>query len=485
MYELAEFEPCIGLEIHCQLLSDTKLFCSCPNKFGSVANENCCPVCLGYPGTLPSPNLSAVKLALQFGASVEGKLDSELIFARKHYFYPDLPKGYQITQHDRPFCLGGRVQIENDRWLNLHHVHMEEDAGKLIHEGAWSYIDLNRAGLPLIEIVTMPELHSASDAASVIKNLRKLVRFLKISDGNMEEGSIRCDVNVSLRRKGADTLGTKCEIKNLNSTKSVERAIEYEIERQSEILESGSIVRQCTLSFDDALGVTQVMRMKEDAQDYRYLQEPDLPNFKLSNLLLELKNTNRSDLPWNLKSRFVDEYEISDSDAEVLTSEPEVAQYFVDVIESSFEENRKLIARMASNWIQSELMREVKESSWADLAKQLPPQNLFSLLSEICNGRISGSIAKTVLKQAIKSGDSPAKIISTQGLLQVQDESEVVRLIDHVLQTSPAELEGYLQGKEKLFQFFIGSVMKAGKGKLNPKLVNDLLRKRLTEIMAK
>ncbi len=420
-----------------------------------------------------------------FGEAVQGRLDDELIFSRKHYFYPDLPKGYQITQHDRPFCIGGRIQIQDDRWLNLHHVHMEEDAGKLIHEGAWSYVDLNRAGVPLIEIVSMPELHSPSDAANVVKSVRKLVRFLEISDGNMEEGSIRCDVNVSLRTRGSRDLGTKCEIKNLNSIKSVERAIEYEIKRQTEILESGAIVRQCTLSFDDSLGTTQVMRMKEDAQDYRYLQDPDLPTFDLKSLLREVSETKEIHLPWVLKSRFIDHYGISHPDADVLVSEPEIARYFVEVIDSAPDSNRQNIAKLASNWIQSELMREVKETSWKELAANLPPKELFWLISEIHHGRISGSIAKTVLKQAIKSGLSPSKIVASQGLEQVQDEAVVIRIIDQVLQTSTSEVEEYRQGKEKLFQFFIGSVMKAGKGKLNPKLVNDLLKKRLAEISTK
>jgi aspartyl-tRNA(Asn)/glutamyl-tRNA(Gln) amidotransferase subunit B len=481
-YVLDRYMPSIGLEIHCQLNTQTKLFCSCPNGFGSGANTTTCPICLGYPGTLPVVNQKAIELAVKFGVAVKGKINQSFSFARKHYFYPDLPKGYQITQHREPFCLGGFLPIDEERDVRLHHVHIEEDAGKLIHEGHWSYVDLNRAGVPLIEIVTEPELHTAADAAAVLRNLRQLVRFTSISDGNMEEGSIRCDVNISLMPRGKSGLGTKCEIKNVNSIKNVERAVLFEIMRQGDMLERKEPFVQSTLSFDAVTGKTSVMRTKEDSQDYRYMDDPDLPVIEISFAKLTEVKRDIPELPHEKRRRFSEEYGLSLSDSSTLVSEPEVCQYFERTMTYAEKISLPVFGKQCANWILTEVLREANDQGWKAAVSRVSEANLAELIHGVQAGKLSNTMAKSVLRQMFQTGKSARVIIDEQGLAQIDDSGALQSVVDQVLSQFPAELAQYLAGKEKIYQFFVGEVMKAGKGRFNPKLVNETIQKKLAAL---
>lgn len=465
---LTRYEPVIGLEVHCQLMTETKLFCSCSTKFGALPNHHTCPVCLGMPGVLPVLNHRAVDYALRLALAVEARVNRTSVFARKQYFYPDLPKGYQITQYDLPYCEGGGIRLSSGKFVELVRIHMEEDAGKNVHGEDASYVDYNRAGIPLLEIVTRPVLETPAEAADYLKRLRSLVRHLGISDGNMEEGSFRCDANVSIRRRGQEALGTRCEIKNLNSFTNIERAIRFEILRQADVLDSGGRIAQQTLLFDAASGKTSPMRSKEESHDYRYFPEPDLPPVVVAEERIEAIRACLPELPEAMAARFCTHYALPEYDANVLTADRELANFFETTTRLV---DSKVAPKIVANWIISEYLREE--------GNKVSAEDLASLLVLIGDGTISGKIAKAVFEEMVKSGAKPREIVQAKGLVQVSDEGAIVAVISRVLDLNPGQVEQFLSGKEKVFGFFVGQIMRESGGKLNPGLVNDLLKREL------
>ena len=473
---LKRFEAVIGLEVHCQLRTESKLFCSCSTEFGANPNKNTCPVCLGLPGTLPVINGKAVDYALKMAVAVQGDVQEKSVFARKQYFYPDLPKGYQISQFDIPYCMGGSVPLGDGKSIALTRIHMEEDAGKSVHGDAASFVDLNRAGIPLIEIVSEPDIRTPQEAVEYLKSLRSIVRYLEISDGNMEEGSFRCDANVSIRPRGETALGTRTEIKNLNSFRNIEKAITYEIFRQVDVFESGGKVVQETLLFDPASGKTSAIRSKEDSHDYRYFPDPDLGPLFISRDRLQETVDTLPELPGPKAARFKDQYGLSSYDAQGLTSEKSISSYFEEVLRLNSDLNPKLL----TNWILSELLAVVD----ADKGLEDPiisPKQLSSLLSLIEKDTISGKIAKSVFEIMLKDGGDPKDIVKERGLIQVSNTDEIKSVATKLLDDNPKQLEDYLSGKEKVFGFFVGQLMKAFQGKCNPKIANQILKELIDE----
>lgn len=477
---LSRYEPVIGLEVHCQLRTETKLFCSCSTKFGGLPNYHTCPVCLGLPGVLPVINTKAIDFAVRLALAIKASIHKQSQFSRKQYFYPDLPKGYQITQFDRPYCTAGQVNLASGKVIRVTRIHMEEDAGKNVHGDAASYVDLNRAGIPLVEIVSEPDIRSADEAVEYLKKLRSLARYLEISDGNLEEGSFRCDVNLSLRRRGEEKFGTRCEIKNLNSFKNIERAIRYEILRQADLIDSGTAVRQCTLNFDPASGRTNVIRIKEDSQDYRYFPEPDLPLLQLSEDRIARIAKSLPELPEAMAQRFQTEYGLSSYDSNILTSDRDLATFY----EKTVIRVTKIVApKIVANWVCSEFLREVNAYEWNLSSPPITSEMLGELLELLGKQTISGKIAKTVFQEMVDSRGtkSAAEIIKAKGLVQIVDLSAIESVVDDILNKSPAQISEYHAGKEKVFSYFVGEVMKASKGKMNPAIVNDVIRKKLLE----
>ncbi len=481
-YQEGGFETVIGLEVHCQLATASKLFCGCSAAFGAGANEHTCPVCLAMPGVLPVLNRCAVDYAIRAALATDSTINTNSRWARKNYFYPDLPKAYQITQYEQPYCEHGRVTFDLDgteHTVRLTRIHMEEDAGKSVHDAhaSWSLVDLNRAGVPLLEIVSEPELRSGAEASAYMRKMRSLVRYLGISDGNMNEGSMRCDANVSLRKRGATTLGTRAEIKNLNSFRSIERAIAYEIERQAEILLGGGAIVQETRLWDADRGVTRSMRSKEEAHDYRYFPEPDLLPLVIDDAWIERARSELPELPDARRGRFVTSYGLSGYDSGVLTASKELADWFEAAVAA--HDNPKALA----NWITSEVLRIANESGAEGETdfSQLPfaPEHLAALVRLIDDGTISGKIAKTVFSKMVESGDDPAAIVAREGLVQVTDEGAITAIVDSVVAANTAKVAEYKSGKDKLFGFFVGQVMKESQGKANPASVNRLLKERL------
>ncbi len=473
---LSRYEPVIGLEVHCQLNTASKLFCSCSTKFGALPNYHTCPICLGYPGVLPVLNKQAVDYAIRAALAIGAEIHAISIFSRKQYFYPDLPKGYQITQYDKPYCTNGSLTLSSGQTVSIARIHLEEDAGKNVHGDTSSYVDLNRAGVPLIEIVSGPDIRRPEDAADYLKRLRSLVRYLEICDGNLEEGSFRCDANVSIRPRGREAFGTRCEIKNLNSFRNIEKAITYEIIRQADLLDSGGKVIQQTMLYDAASGRTAPMRSKEESHDYRYFPEPDLLPLKISPSRITTVKSSLPELPEAMSARFQAAYELPAYDANVLTAEKELAEFFEKVVAGvAGAVPHKIVA----NWVHSEFLREVNNREW-DLSK--PPvtsDNLSELLKLIGNQTISGKIAKTVFEEMVEHGGTPGEIVKSQGLVQVSDESAIHAIVDKVIAESPQQVAQYKAGKEKVFGFFVGQIMKASGGKLNPGMVNDILKDKL------
>jgi aspartyl-tRNA(Asn)/glutamyl-tRNA(Gln) amidotransferase subunit B len=477
---MKKYEAVIGLEVHVQLNTASKIFCSCSAEFGAAANSHVCPVCMGFPGTLPVLNRAAADKAVQAGLALGCDIQKFSIFDRKSYFYPDLPKAYQITQMFYPICLGGGLEIETDagrRRINLTRIHMEEDAGKLIHgegeESGYSYVDFNRASVPLIEIVSEPDIRSAEEARLYLQKLRTVLRYIKVSDCNMEEGSLRCDANISVRPVGETKLGTKVEVKNMNSFRSVQHAIEYEIERQSGILSEGGKIKQETRLWDNEQGITLGMRSKENAHDYRYFPDPDLFPLKLTDAKIEELKKTIPELPDSRRTRFMEEYGLSAQDADLLVSEKDYADYY----EAALRVHKS--PKTVANWIMSELLRVVNDKNLGIFEAGVTPESLAKLVALIESGGISGKQAKEVFAEMAATGKTPDAIVKEKGLSQLSDKGELETIVEGVIKANPNETERYKNGEEKLLGFFVGLVMKESRGKANPKMVNDILKELL------
>ncbi len=476
-----EYEPVIGLEVHAQLNTKTKIFCGCSTEFGAPPNTHICPICTGQPGVLPVLNRKVVEYAIKMGLATHCTIARVSRFARKNYFYPDLPKGYQISQYKLPLAEHGHVDIIVDgetKRIGLTRIHMEEDAGKLVHPGSftdtpYSLVDYNRSGVPLIEIVSEPDMRSPREAGAYLRTLRAILRYLEISDGNMEEGSFRCDANISVRPKGSEKFGTRTELKNMNSFRNVEKALEYEIERQIAALESGETVAQETRLWDAAAGVTRIMRGKEEADDYRYFPEPDLLPLVVEDDWVEEVRKSLPELPAEKRDRLVSQYGIPLYDAEVITAEKAVADYFEECVSVCNA------PKQASNWVMVEVLRELKEREKEITEFPVTARHLGEMILMIEKGTISGKIAKTVFAEMVATGASPEKIVQEKNLVQVTDQSAIEAVIKEVLTENPEQVKRYRGGKTRLLGFFVGQVMKKTKGKANPQMVNTILKEKL------
>jgi aspartyl-tRNA(Asn)/glutamyl-tRNA(Gln) amidotransferase subunit B len=473
-----EYESVIGLEVHAQLLTDSKIFCGCSTKFGAEPNSHTCPVCLGMPGVLPVLNKKVVEYAIKMALATHCTVNASSIFARKNYFYPDLPKGYQISQYAQPLAEHGSLEIDINgerKCIGITRIHMEEDAGKLMHDeyNPSSYVDLNRTGVPLIEIVSEPDMRSAEEAAAYLKRLHEILVYLEICDGNMEEGSFRCDANVSIRPRGQEAFGTRAELKNMNSFRNVQRAIEYEIKRQQYIVMDGQEVIQETRLWDDGQGVTHSMRSKEEAHDYRYFPDPDLVPIVIGDSWIEDIKNNLPELPLEKRERFSRDYQISPYDAGVLTADRALADYFEETAKPSGK------PKVAANWVMGDILRFLNEDKKDIRECPVLPKSLADMILLIEEGTISGKMAKDVIEDMYKTGKGPRQIIEEKGLIQITDEDSLQNIVADVLAANSAQVEQYRAGKEKLFGHFVGQVMKETKGKANPALVNDLLKKML------
>jgi aspartyl-tRNA(Asn)/glutamyl-tRNA(Gln) amidotransferase subunit B len=473
------FEAVIGLEIHAQLLTETKIFCGCRTAFGAPPNTQVCPTCLGLPGALPVLNRRAVEYAIRAALSLNCTIQPTSIFARKNYFYPDLPKGYQISQYERPIATGGWVERGGGR-VGITRVHMEEDAGKSLHHGfpdsdRATYLDFNRSGVPLIEIVTEPDLRSAEAAAQCFSHLREILVTLGVNDGNMEEGSLRCDANVSLRPSGAAAFGTKAEVKNINSFRYLQKALEYEIARQADVLSKGGVIRQETRLFDSETGRTESMRSKEEAHDYRYFPEPDLPPLTLDAAWIDEIRASLPELPAARVARFIAAYGLSEYDADVLARlMPGAAGYFERTVQAGAS------PKAASNWIQGELRRLLKAGGLEDAAAApVAPGALAALIAIVDRGTLSSSAAKTVFEKMWTTGQPAAAIVEADGLGQVGDEAALGALVREVIEKHPDAVTQIAAGRMNAFGFLVGQVMKASQGKGNPKVITDLLKRAL------
>jgi aspartyl-tRNA(Asn)/glutamyl-tRNA(Gln) amidotransferase subunit B len=475
---MSGYEAVIGLEVHAQLKTESKLFCACSTAFGQKPNSNTCPVCTGMPGALPVPNKRAVEYAAKMALAVDCTVRPKSFFARKNYFYPDLPKGYQISQYEEPLAESGRLEILVDgarKTVGIIRIHMEDDAGKSIHVPAEnkSYVDLNRTGVPLIEIVSGPDIRSADEAVAYLKSLRSILVYLGICDGNMQEGNFRCDANVSLRPRGQEAFGTRTELKNMNSFRHVHKALAYEIDRQQALLEDGEQVVQETRLFDEAKGTTRSMRGKEEAHDYRYFPDPDLVPLLITEEEIERWGQELPELPMARLHRFMEEYGLPAQDAEVLTAERDLADYF-EAAAGHFTEYKTV-----SNWMLSEMLRELNESELRASEAPLRPSQLAELLKLIHEDAISAKIGKQIFPEVFKHGSDPRSYIEDKGLAQISDSDELAGVVSEVIRENPDEAKAYQGGKKKLLSFFMGQVMKKTQGQANPKLVNEMLRRQL------
>jgi aspartyl-tRNA(Asn)/glutamyl-tRNA(Gln) amidotransferase subunit B len=475
-----KYEAVIGLEVHAQLLTNSKIFCGCSTKFGNPPNTNICPVCLGHPGVLPVLNKKAVEFTILMGLAANCRINEKSVLARKNYFYPDLPKGYQISQYELPLCEDGFINItsdENEKRIGIKRIHLEEDAGKSIHDqGFETHVDLNRCGVPLMEIVSEPDIRSAKEAYLYLYKIRQIVQYLNICDGNMEEGSLRCDANISIRLKGAKELGTKTEVKNMNSFRSVERAINYEIERQAEILEDDGVIVQETLLWNADLNEAFSMRSKEEAHDYRYFPEPDLLPVVVTEDWKNQLSEKLPELPDSRKVRFISKFNLPEYDSEILTQNKSTADYFEKVI--AYTDNYK----SASNWVMGDVLKIINEQKKDISDFPVSPENLGKLINLINKNVISGKIAKDVFSLLLKEDKDPEIIIREKDLVQITDTSEIEGIVDKILGLHQNEVKQFLEGKDKVLGFFMGQIMKETKGKANPQIVNDLLREKLSKV---
>ena len=485
-----EYEAIIGLETHCQLNTRSKIFCSCPTNFDSPPNTNVCPVCLGYPGVLPVLNQEVLASAVKLGLAIDGKITPHSKFDRKQYFYPDLPKNYQISQYDLPIVEQGQLEIEivdkktkevSRKIIGITRLHMEEDAGKLVHAGSerlsgstHSLVDFNRTGVPLLEIVSEPDLRTGAEAAEYAQELRRLVRYLGISDGNMQEGSLRCDVNISVRKKGTKKFGTKVEIKNMNSFSAIQKAIEYEIDRQIEAIENGELIVQETRLWEEATQRTISMRKKEGSSDYRYFPEPDLPPLEVSPEQLKAWAEELPELPAHKRRRYEEEFGLSPYDARVLTDDRTVAEYFETTVIAGA--NTKLVA----NWLSQDIAAYLNNNKLMITEIALQASDLAELVKLIETGTISGKIAKEILPELLTQGGSPKALVEKKGLIQISDTSAIEKLIEEIIASHPSELEKFRSGKTNLKGFFVGQVMKKSGGKADPKLTSQILDQKLS-----
>lgn len=474
-----QYEAVIGLEVHAQLLTESKIFCSCSTQFGSEPNTQVCPVCLGMPGVLPVLNKKAVEYTIKTGLAMNCKITPYSRFARKNYFYPDLPKGYQISQYELPLCEDGFLEINVDgekRKIRIKRIHLEEDAGKNIHDASgYSFVDFNRTGVPLMEIVSEPDIRSPKEASLYMKKLRTILRYLGVCDGNLEQGSLRCDANVSVRPVGSKEFGVKTEIKNINSFRFVEKALEYEIKRQIKLIERGEKIIQETRLWDAVTGTTQSMRSKEEAHDYRYFPEPDLVPVSVSEEWIEKIKTEMPELPDSKIERLMKDYGLPLYDAEILTEEKALSEWFEEAVRLGGK------PKEVANWIMVELLRILNEEGKEITESFLKPQQLVELLELVEKGTINRNTAKEVFEEVYKTGKSATAIVQEKGLTQISDDSILMEAIKEVIAKNPKEVERFKQGEEKLIGFFVGQVMKITKGKANPKMVNELVLKALKE----
>ncbi|MGH9341768.1 MAG: Asp-tRNA(Asn)/Glu-tRNA(Gln) amidotransferase subunit GatB [Acidobacteriota bacterium] len=482
-----EFEAVIGLEVHAQLLTSSKIFCSCSTRFGAPPNSNTCPVCLGLPGSLPVLNREAVAMAVKAGLALGCRINPHSIFARKNYFYPDLPKGYQISQYSQPLAEEGRVTLLTGERLKtgaignygrksfgIIRVHLEEDAGKSIHmPGGDTYVNLNRTGVPLIEIVSHPDLRSSQEAYDYLTYLRRTLLYLEICDGNMEEGSLRCDANVSVRPAGASQLGTKTEIKNLNSFRFLQKALDYEIERQVDVVKRGGKIDQETRLWNEELGKTFVMRSKEEAHDYRYFPDPDLMPVIISSKWLEQLRSEVPELPEARRKRLVEQFSLSDEDALLITQTRPFAEFFEETAKISGD------ARAAFNWMLGDLSRLMKRENHEITGCPLKPEHLAELIKMVDDGLISGKIAKEVFEKMYETGQDAETIVSREDLRQISDAGALEEVVDRVLDSNQKQVEAYRAGKEGLLGFFVGQVMRETRGQANPQLLNEMIKSKL------
>ncbi len=472
-----KYEVVIGLEVHVQLLTRTKIFCGCPAEYGSKPNTRTCPVCLGLPGALPVLNREAVSMALRAGLALGCSIAPSSIFARKNYFYPDCPKNYQISMYDRPLCKDGWIEIESEkgeRKIRIQRIHLEEDAGKLVHDGSGtSLIDFNRCGVPLIEIVTEPDIHSASEAGSFLQKLRQIVKYLGICDGNLEEGSMRCDINISIMPSGAEEYGTRTEIKNLNSFKAVMAGIKYEIERQEELLGKGEKIQMITSHWDASKKRLDIMRSKEEVHDYRYFAEPDLMPLIVDDKMVSIALGLIPELPDKRKKRFCDEYKLSGYEAGVLTAEKDVADYYEVLVAETSD------PKISCNWLMREVLGELNSSGGSIGDFPLRPENLATLITLVREGVVSGSAGSEVFNEMVSSGEDASFVIDRLGLEQISSSEELEVMVDEVITRYPEEVSKYRNGSSNLLVYLVGQVMKMSNGRANPKLVNELFIRKL------
>jgi len=478
------YEAVVGMEVHAQLLTRSKMFCGCSAEaFGAPPNSNLCPTCLGLPGALPVANRRAVEQTILVGLALNCRIASDAVFARKNYFYPDLPKGYQISMYELPLCLDGWLEIEDEagapRRIRIRRVHLEEDTAKLFHAGDHSLVDLNRAGLPLIEIVTEPDIRTPEEARQYLTRPRSILRALGVSTADMEKGAMRCEANVSLRPAGSEALGTKVEVKNLNSFRAVKQALEYEITRQGRCLAAGEAVRQVTMGWDEARGRTVEQRAKEESEDYRYFPEPDLPPLHVSPEWLADIAAGLPELPDERRRRFVADYGLPEIDAAILADDGEVADYFEAAAAAA--RRHSVSARSVANWIGGELFRLLKESGTDVGQARVAPAHLAELVALVEGGHVTANSGKAVLATMFATGQGAAAVVQEQGLAQVSDEDALARVVDEVLRAHPDEVASYRAGKQTLAQWFVGQVMRATRGKANPQVVVALVEERLKE----